>query len=340
MDEDLLSRNLDETLEKVLLGQREIEQVRTFPFHDFVAISGESSTVAVLAKGLHAYQADSTGTITLQLRRAVEWLTRPDLETRVGDAGPFFYIPDGRCERTVQHEVALLLTTLSPQDPGFYALNAGFQNSPLVVESSGQGTETQWAFLAERLPLSSLHYLDGRILARFYNPTPKDLPLSRPYQRTDISGTPEEWVREIPAKQISTLEIEPPAIPPLQHVPASTRLLVMPKWRVGPPQGSPDPVMVQRLQDQINQNQKCLEEILNKLASAKGKQRYRLQHQAYVIERELLEYQLSLRLNEIKLEKPPPDALFEPDPQVSAIGWKLNQLRIKCRIYDYIVQMV
>ncbi|HIC89702.1 MAG TPA: hypothetical protein EYP04_09925, partial [Anaerolineae bacterium] len=108
-NKDLLPRQLDPKLAAVLLGQRELGEVRTFPFHDFVMISDGSSPAVVMAKGIRAYQADDDGTIALTLRRSVEWLTASDLQHRSGDAGPFMYVPDARCERTVRHEIAVMI---------------------------------------------------------------------------------------------------------------------------------------------------------------------------------------------------------------------------------------
>ena len=54
----------------------------------------------------------------------------------------------------------------------------------------------------------------------------------------------------------------------------------------------------------------------------------------------MLEYKLSARvLNEIKLNldgEITESYLYEPDPEVVQVGWELNQLRIKRRIYDYV----
>lgn len=50
-----------------------------------------------------------------------------------------------------------------------------------------------------------------------------------------------------------------------------------------------------------------------------------------------------MRLNELKLEQggePGQAYLYEPDEQVAALGKALNDLRIRRRIYDYIVQAI
>jgi len=343
VDDDLLPRQLDENLEKVLLGQRELGQVRTFPFHDFVAIAGDLSTVAILAQGTHAYQVNENGVITLQLRRAIEWLTRSNLEFRVGDAGPFFYVPDGRCERIVTHELGVFFTAFGVDDTRFYALQTGFQNPPLVVQSGGCGSRRQWQFFGENLPLSSLQLYNDQVLARFFNPTSKPLALSRPRMKTDMYGRKETLFDSVPAKGIMTVAVESSQPDPGPSHTSSVNLLNEPVWRVGPNKGTPDPGIIQGLKDKINGYQNRLEEISEALEAAEGNSRYLLQHQAYVLERELLEYRLSVRLNEIKLAKPEKDPsvpLFKLDEEVAAIGWQLNQLRIKRRIYDYIIQTI
>jgi len=68
-----------------------------------------------------------------------------------------------------------------------------------------------------------------------------------------------------------------------------------------------------------------------------------LDHQYYALERERVEYLLSVRLNELKCSmqgRADADYLFAPDPEVARIGVQLNQLRIKRRIHDYIVASI
>ncbi len=341
VDRDLLPRQLDERLQKVLLGQREIGAIKTFPFQDFVTISNEQSAVAVLAQGLHAYQADEAGKITIPLRRAVEWLTKPDLEYRVGDAGPFFYVPDARCERKVTHELAVMITDFGVDDPQFHALNAGFQNPPLIVETSGSGAQTEWQFWQENLPLSSLHISNDRILTRCFNPTSHPIPLSHPRMKTDVFGHPEAEIGSVPAKGIITIAVEQ-ALPDSHLISSeSVKLCNKPIWRVGPNQGLPNHQIIQQLKDKITQLENQITEISQALDAAEGRDHYILQYQIYVRQRELLEYRLSVRSNEIKLAQPKQiqsDYLFKPDEEMTAIGWQLNQSRIKRRIYDYVVE--
>jgi hypothetical protein len=268
-------------------------------------------------------------------------LTRSDLNHRVGDAGPFFYVPDARCERAVTHELATVITDFGVDDPRFHALNAGFQNPPIFAESSGSGQRIQWKFLHADLPLSSLFMIENRILARFYNPTPHPSPLPQPCLMTDVHGNPQETLQDIPSKHITTILLEEPlpAIHLLEDQPKTP--INIPAWRVGSNQGRPDPQVIQGLNDKITNLEEQISKAAEALGKATGLERYRWQHRIYVFERELFEYRLSVLLNERKLASPGHlsyDYLFYPDEEIAEIGLGLNRLRIKRRIYDYVIQ--
>jgi len=343
-DTDLLPRQLPSQLAAVLLGQRELGQVRTFPFHDFVTISDESSSAVVMAKGIRAYQADDDGTISLTLRRSVEWLTASDLQCRSGDAGPFMYVPDARCERTVRHRIAVAVVGATVDDMALHEWNAGFQNPPLVIAADGQGKQTGWRFLQEALPLSSLSFDHDKLLARFYNPTSKEYPLSKTYQVTDVRGNPKDSIETVPAKAIVTLEVET-ELPPVSAAPATQRATVMafPMWRVGENRGLPDPDTIGGLEAKIAELELQLERVEEQLTGATGDDRLLLQHRYYVLAREQYELRLSALLNRRKLARQgrlDDEYLTTPDPEIARLGAQLNELRIKRRIYDYVIEVV
>ena len=342
VDKDLLPRQLDERLARVLLGQRELEEVRTFPFHDFVAISDENSSAVVMAQGIRAYQAKEGGTISLTLRRSVEWLTAPDLQYRVGDAGPFMYVPDARCERTVRHEIAVMIGETAVDDSVIHQLNAGFQNPPLIVVAHGRGEQTEWQFLQENLPLSSLCLYNNKLLARFYNPTAREHALNKEYQKTNIWGDRESITKVIPAKNILTLEIkeELPAVSPtpVEQIVTSATL---PAWRVGENRGLPDPDIIKQIEAKVAQLEIQLAQVEEQLNNANKDDRYFLQHRYYVLKRELYELRLSALLNRHKLAlqgRLDYEYLCTPDPEIAELGTQLNELRIERRIYDYVVE--
>jgi hypothetical protein len=69
--------------------------------------------------------------------------------------------------------------------------------------------------------------------------------------------------------------------------------------------------------------------------------RFHLEHHDYVLLREQLEYRLSLYLNLRKLDlggNTPLELLIKVDLEIEALGKALNLVRIKRRIYAYVVQ--
>jgi alpha-mannosidase len=320
-DTDLLPRQLDPDLANVLLGQRELNAVRTFPFQEYIAISDGDRSAAVLAQGVNSYRATDDGTLAMTLRRSVEWLTKANLDDRVGDAGPFFYVPDARCERTVRHEIAFTVGDFDVQGMELQRRNAAFQNPPLIVEvSGGAGSRTEWAWQQRDVPLSSLRVHNGAAVARWFNPTTQTADGILPKKIITVADT-----TRTPVGQTGN---------------AHCRILNAPSWRVGDNRGLPAAAVIEALERLAVHSREQIESAETQLQTATDDERYRWQHKLYVHQREMLEYQLSARLNRLKLAQNgvvSADYLYQPDAQVADIGYQLNQLRIKRRIYDYVV---
>ncbi|MCA9949534.1 MAG: hypothetical protein KDE48_07815 [Anaerolineales bacterium] len=347
VDDNLLPRDLPPELRSMLLGQRELNSVSMFPFHDFVAVADGKTAVAVLAKGLRGYRATANGDIVLPLRRAVEWLTAANLENRVGDAGPFFYVPDARCERVVRHEVAVAFGLDTVDSVVFQALNAAYQNPPLLVANRAEGSRKSWQLttyrlLQEDVPLSGLHVQDGVVLARFYNPTSEQRPFSQTYTTTDVWGQETGRANNIAPKQIVTVQIESDDLEKVMKNPiALTSVAKLPAWRVGLNKGRPDSVVLAELVNKVAVLEEKIAALDVKTAVAQGEELLRLQHRSYVLQRECLEFQLSLLLNQRKLAQNGAlneDYLYHPDAEIAQLGLALNHLRIKRRIFDYVVE--
>ncbi|WP_420632238.1 hypothetical protein [Candidatus Leptofilum sp.] len=341
-DTDLLPRQLPDNLAKVLLGQRELGSVKDFPFHDFVAIGDEQSCTAVLAKGINAYTSTEDGTIALTLRRSVEWLTKADLRDREGDAGPFFYVPDGRCERTVYHEIAVAVGTFAPESMTLQKLNASFQNPPLIVQGEGNGSQTTWSLLAETLPMSALTVQNETLLARLYNPTNAPHTLQRPYTQADVWGERVEEVTAVPAKKIITLQL-PHGLPATNDRQATVTWRNQPRWRVGQNESVPDTAVLDQLQAKIKKLEAEIAAAQSQLEQCQGKEKLRWQHRIYILDRERLEFKLSHLLNTRKLASNGENDynyLYEPDDEIAEIGIALNRLRIKRRIFDYVATVL
>lgn len=342
VDDDLLPRKLPADLSRVLLGQRELHAVITFPFHDFVAIGDEKGSAAVFARGLHAYRAGDDGAITLLLRRAVEWLTRSNLPDREGDAGPAFYVPGARGERWVRHDLAFAAGSFAPDSPELLALNGVFQQPALLVRREGSGVHRQWPLFQERLPLSSLHVRNRQAVIRIANPTAELQPLSRRYTTVDVQGRELGAISAVPPYQIASLRLEA-ASPEATAPDGDVRLLAPPRWRVGPNAAQPDPAVLDELQRQMAALDVALAALEDELARSAGPARLRLEHRLYVLQRQRLELQLSHLLNSRKLAgggEADQARLYERDEEIAALGLALNRLRIKRRIFDYVVQAI
>ena len=108
-----------------------------------------------------------------------------------------------------------------------------------------------------------------------------------------------------------------------------------PAWRVGENQGQPDPALIEQLDAEIAKLEAQLVEIEAQLGE--GGAQHLLQHRYYILKREQYEARLSAQLNRRKLTSPGHEYLYTLDPEIAELGLQLNQLRIKRRIYDYVV---
>jgi mannosylglycerate hydrolase len=85
--------------------------VPTHHQHKFVTVSDGKTNLTVLNKGLPEYEAiplaDGSVTFAITLLRCIEWLSRHDLATRGGNAGPSLLTPGAQCMGPIECELAL-----------------------------------------------------------------------------------------------------------------------------------------------------------------------------------------------------------------------------------------
>ncbi len=92
------------------------EPVNTFPQKRFVDVSNGTLGLGVLNRGLPEYEVIQNGpglaqgqmAVALTLLRCVEWLSRGDLATRRGHAGPMEYTPEAQCLGYHEFDYALV----------------------------------------------------------------------------------------------------------------------------------------------------------------------------------------------------------------------------------------
>jgi mannosylglycerate hydrolase len=68
-----------------------------FPQQGFVSMRRDGRGLSILAQGLPEAELLPDGTLALTLLRAVGWLSRDDLASRVGHAGPLLPTPEAQC---------------------------------------------------------------------------------------------------------------------------------------------------------------------------------------------------------------------------------------------------
>ena len=218
---------------------------------------------------------------------------------------------------------------------------------PVIVEVSGgdeaatgEAPPTEWSLLRADLPVTAcLPSTEGdAAIVRFFNPHGTVSGSTIAGARTTLMG--ESLADEsIGAHEIATFEMAVPELPAPNSA-VSVEVLTAIETRVGPNRSKPCPNELAALDARIAELGEGLVDTRSARAAANGgPEGYRLEHQEYVLDRERLELMLSLELNrrlsDSDGEVSIPD---EPDPVIAELGVDLNDLRIKRRIFDYVVQ--
>jgi len=158
--------------------------VAFYPQKSFVDISGGTQGFMLANRGLPEYEAlpeaDGTVTIALTLLRCVEWLSRQDLATRHGHAGPGMHTPGAQMIGRWAFQYSLM-----PHEGGWenaYAEAHRFVRPMRAVRvSRGTGALLGTGSLIEIEPpdviLSALKVAedDGSVIARVYNISARDV---------------------------------------------------------------------------------------------------------------------------------------------------------------------
>ncbi len=152
----------------------------TQPQKSFVAVEDPDGGFAVLNRGLPEYEITPDGTIYLTLLRCVGWLSRGDLFTRRGHAGPPYETPEAQCLGVHRFEYAVY-TYLGHWENGDVIRTAWeFIARPFAISMEGRGSLEPWSFLSLRpegvvLSAVKLPETGDGLIIRVYNPLRKPL---------------------------------------------------------------------------------------------------------------------------------------------------------------------
>ncbi|MEM7344808.1 MAG: hypothetical protein AAF485_11240 [Chloroflexota bacterium] len=340
-DANYFGRDIPKALRPILLAARELDGVSEFPFHGFVALSTNNKTQAVFAKGLREYEVDDDGTIFVPLNRSVSWLAKQNLRTRIGDAGPYMYVPSAKGERQTRIELALVDLAAPVDAPDFLKWYYLFESGGYIFENKDfEGTQASAVIWPEALPWSGVQNLpDGQCLIRTYNPFPSTYQFSTNQQGTNPFGETEEPVEQVEPNKIEHLQFAPPLANEATATSSDTTLLEFPMWPVGEDHSTieqADLDSMQRLVDQLKEEQTEAKEQLPHLSEAEDPLTYhRTKHAIIRLEREILEGEVSILLNELRRQGHNP----ELKEKIRTVGRDLNMARRQRRTYDYILSI-
>ncbi len=152
----------------------------THPQKAFVAVENGKRGLAVLNRGLPEYEVTPEGVVYLTLLRCVGWLSRDDLATRRGHAGPPYETPEAQCLGTHRFEYAVYTYSGTWEGSGLLRAAREFVSPPYAVA-------LERAFEPQRYEIFSLEP-EGAVLSavkppeegeglvvRVYNPTRREL---------------------------------------------------------------------------------------------------------------------------------------------------------------------
>ncbi|WP_448521153.1 glycoside hydrolase family 38 N-terminal domain-containing protein [Pseudothermotoga sp.] len=303
IDTDLLPHDAGQKLNRVLLAAREVGSIRKFPFQGFVALQGEK-TLAVMAKGVHQYEVDEEGDVKIDLIRSVEWIAKNNVRGRTGDAGPLMYVPDARCEGTIDFELAICELNADVRSEEFFKWFSLFDDPAMLVsvkKREGLGLESLKLFSGS-LPWICVE--NGELLV--YNPYSKPIRGLRPCQ-----------IGTIPMKVVFPNGDDRADV----QILSSLRFpqLAFKKITEGEIEQLKEKIEI--IEEEIAQVEQALKGL------REDSYEYHVNvHKLLSKKRTLLELRISLALNQGKVLK--------------RLMRKLNELRAKRRIYDYIVELL
>jgi mannosylglycerate hydrolase len=159
------------------------EPVNCFPQKRFVDISDGVAGLAILNRGLPEYEVIQNDAgqqaIAVTLLRCVDWLSRGDLATRRGHAGPMLYTPEGQCLGHHEFDYALVMHSGAWEAQEALVLReAQAFNTPIRAVATDQhagklpSTTAMIEVEPRSLVVSAIKRSGEGVIVRIYNPLP------------------------------------------------------------------------------------------------------------------------------------------------------------------------
>ncbi len=183
--EDAITENQFHVAERSLTrppwnGESAEQPPTTFPQKTFAAFERGGAGVAVFNRGLPEGEVvrDRKGrpSYALTLLRCVGWLSRPDLVSRRGGAGPTIATPDAQMQGTHEFEYALTTYRGTWREAGIQAMAHSFAHPPLAYATNEHEGSLSGSIRLVTIPLSAVvpsamlrSEVDGAPIVRVYN---------------------------------------------------------------------------------------------------------------------------------------------------------------------------
>ncbi len=210
------------TYHPFLVAAREVDGCDLFPFKGYVGIQDKNDLSACLTNQVYSYRSNQKG-VSIILTRSMEWLSKPNVPGRTGDAGPMMYTPTAAMRRSISFDLALFFGPIHE----FPRSKSSYLNPPLVfIPSDFHSTNDSprclaplWSDGGQGIVFSTLvnaHAFEsqGICLGRWYNPSEKPIKMElfHPWQPCpSFSHTPDpcRWekpgITDFQPKQIRSI---------------------------------------------------------------------------------------------------------------------------------------
>ncbi len=145
-----------------------------FPVSSFTVLQGSAHHLCIVGEGLHeaSFGEATADALAVTILRGVGWLSRDDLRTRGGGAGPRFETPEAQCLGT-QHRRFALFTGSGTWEGSLPSVHQ-FLAPPTILACSGKlFSGSAASVLDPRIVLGALKCAESGegLIVRLYNPT-------------------------------------------------------------------------------------------------------------------------------------------------------------------------
>ncbi len=132
------------------------EQISRYAMESLALLKGNKSKLAVTTRGIHEYEShvlEEETKVNFTLLRSVGWLSRDDLLTRKGNAGPQIPTPQAQCVGEYLYHYSFALLKKGDEIEA-YEMAKGFLIDPIAIEIS-ESQEKKEAFSIPKFKFDS-----------------------------------------------------------------------------------------------------------------------------------------------------------------------------------------